>query len=599
MGKAGSYDGPYADGRSRYVQYLSERRTAAAMTDRVAFLLGAGASTEAGVPTMRGLVDLFSASVAKGKDESELLTFLRERLAARDPKGVVDVELLLASLQRAYELDDDPAAVLLDLRTGMSIDPEVARSLAEKLKDFLRLSCSTPIDLASVEHLVPLAMFARSQGDLDILTLNYDCSVEAVADREGVRLVDGFRFFWSPEEEFDSEHTPGKPLIRLYKLHGSVSWYRRATYEWVKLPVRPPETVGLLYFTGEPLTEVMVYPAVQKDIGSTPLTDLMLRAQHALKEASVIVIVGYSLRDERIRESLYEAMARSRRAQIVLVDPQAESLANEWLADPGIRSRTLPLDLTAGAALGANFLYKTVAAILSAQQRADDAEAQKPQLYGQARRVYKEAIRSYYDIRHIDAVRSIVEREEATNPEPVATSDQHPLPMLSSCAAFALLAGTDRPAWWRLLVPLLYWLEVDRLRIQVTPAINARPGRPDLVSVSATFGFVEDDVSAMQSLFKTFMATTHTGQTSMFGAQLQRLIRQVDRLGTLGGLQYAPEPGRTADLTKMAPEYVAESSPSELAATLSVTPTIAVPDNLRIDWAGPWPIIQASAAVPV
>ena len=293
-------------------------------------------------------------------------------------------------------------------------------------------------------------------------------------------------------------------------------------------------------------------------------------------------------------------MARSRRAQIVLVDPYAESLANEWLAEPGIRSRTLPLDLTAGAALSANFLYKTVAAILSAQQRTDDAEAQKPQLYGQARRVYREAIRSYYDIRHIDAVRSIVEREEATNPEPIGTSDQHPLPMLSPCAAFALIVGSDRPAWWRLLVPLLYWLEVDRLRrVQITPTINARPGRPDLASVSASFGFVEDDVSAMQSLFRTFMAATHKGQTSMFGAALQRLIDQVDRLVALAGLQYGPEPGRTAELAKVAPAYAAESSPSQLAATLSVTPAVAVSDGLRIDWAGPWPVLGSPAAGPV
>ena len=82
----------------------------------------------------------------------------------------------------------------------------------------------------------------------------------------------------------------------------------------------------------------MIYPTVQKDTGATPLTNLMLRAQASLRSAAVIAILGYSLRDERIRETLFEALARSRTSQIVLVDFEAESLAAKWLGVPGFAS---------------------------------------------------------------------------------------------------------------------------------------------------------------------------------------------------------------------------------------------------------------------
>ena len=206
----------------------------------IVFILGAGASAEAGVPTMRGLVEDFANAATLTDDESELFNALRVRLMESSQDGVVDVELLLASLDRVADLQNDPSAALLQLRTDVHVIPEVARSLARKLKDSLRRACADPITTESVRHLLPLAMFARLQGELDVITLNYDCSVEAVADHEDVFLVDGFQFFWNPDQEFGSPPRSGRPLIRLYKLHGSITWYRRETYEWVK-GATPPD----------------------------------------------------------------------------------------------------------------------------------------------------------------------------------------------------------------------------------------------------------------------------------------------------------------------------------------------------------------------
>jgi hypothetical protein len=555
----------------------------------IAFILGAGASAEAGVPTMREIPASFRAVFPLAANEAALFDHLLAALGPRDRAGIVDVELLLASLERALELDRDPSAALLELRSEVHVDLGVARSLSTKLKRYLRQACADPIDPVSVSYLAPLAMFARSQGVLDIVSLNYDCSIEAIADRERVALTDGFRFFWSPGEEFDQRLESDLPVIRLYKLHGSLSWYRRATYEWVKLPIRPSDESGFVYFTGEALSEVMVYPTVEKDPGATPLTDLMLRAKAVLRQAAVIVIIGYSLRDERIREALYEALARSPTTEIVLVDPAAVSLAADWLSDGGARHRIMPISRKAAEALSGNYLHKVTAAILSAQEQIRAAESQKPHLYSQARRTYREAIRSYYGIRHIDAVRAVVEREEATNPEPISSSDQHPLPFVSTCMAFALIDGVMRSLWWRLLVPLLYWLVADRLRNLANLAtIGPRAGLPGIASSSANLGFVEDDIAAMQSVLKAVILLDATAEHAEYRDRLASLDQQIDLLLRLGAITYSSEPNKREQLDGLAPEYLNNPSPSELAETLA-TFELPAPVGLQVDWSGLWP----------
>ena len=98
----------------------------------------------------------------------------------------------------------------------------------------------------------------------------------------------------------------------------------------------------------------------------------------------------------------------------------------------------------------------------------------------------------------------------------------------------------------------------------------------------------------MQTLFRTFLALTHNDQQSMYGNALSKMIRQVDRLIALVALQFTPEPGRTEALRNVAPLYVEESSPSEVAAGLATTPEPNVRAGLRIDWSGAWPTIAGA-----
>jgi hypothetical protein len=150
-----------------------------------------------------------------------------------------------------------------------------------------------------------------------------------------------------------------------------------------------------------------------------------------------------------------------------------------------------------------------------------------------------------------------------------------------------------RPRAVRLLIPLLYWLEADRLRnLPISTPINPGPGQADLTT-TAPIGFVDQDVAAMRALFATFLARTHNGQQSIYGNTLSKMMRQIGRLLDVVALQFnTPDMvARNAELARLPPEYVGESSPSEIAAALATTPEPIVPNGLRIDWRSLWPTI--------
>ncbi|HAQ9610384.1 TPA: hypothetical protein IYE61_002873, partial [Enterococcus faecium] len=78
----------------------------------------------------------------------------------------------------------------------------------------------------NVAYLKPLIdLCQRQAGGLDIVTLNYDLTVEAAAAENGTQVNRGVDS-WSPGEEMNFPPVDG--TINLLKLHGSLDWHMRS-----------------------------------------------------------------------------------------------------------------------------------------------------------------------------------------------------------------------------------------------------------------------------------------------------------------------------------------------------------------------------------
>lgn len=124
------------------------------------------------------------------------------------------------------------------------------------------------------------------------------------------------------------------PLIRLHKIHGSLVWYQRSGYRYVKIPLLPLQQ-SVHYFDHEPVEPVMLYPALMKEGSLGPYPELLHRFRSALRATHVLICAGYSFRDDHIRGTVLEALAHSRHLTLILVDPHASAIRDLYVANRG------------------------------------------------------------------------------------------------------------------------------------------------------------------------------------------------------------------------------------------------------------------------
>lgn len=298
------------------------------MADGVTFLLGAGASMDAGLPSMKDLVDSF-VDAEKGADPpstalAQVLRGLESFVSKSTMRKVLDLELLLEALEALATRDENVLTPFVDgWQSGGpgSEDPSRFADLKRRLEDHLRRSLD--VDPALVTYLGPFVRLARELKGLDVFTLNYDVAMEVAAEVEDVSYTDGFDTTWNPALFDEIKRHP----IRLYKLHGSLIWYAREAGRIVKIEARPADIpTDVSHITGGRLQAAMIYPGPGKELHSRPYADLLQRFRDALDASNRLVVIGCSLRDAHVRQAIVEKLAADRQMKVVLVDPDPEAV---------------------------------------------------------------------------------------------------------------------------------------------------------------------------------------------------------------------------------------------------------------------------------
>jgi hypothetical protein len=290
--------------------------------DRIVFFFGAGASVKAGVPDTFGLVDKFKETIASNPSNLEAiekiletLTVFRQKLGEREPG--VDVEVLLETLERLETKDQD---VLLQFHTITSYALSGyadKKPLKDKLKDFIKKTGI--VDAGNVRYLEPLITFFDEFRPLDIFSVNYDTAIEQFCSVYRKDYVDGFDLHWN-SKAFGREDVD----IRLYKLHGSILWYKTDRGDYVKLPIRTDEATTDLV-TGEKAVTLMVYP-MRKWEYAEPFLELLLKLKEMLESAKIAIVVGYSFRDDYIKRLFWDAARRNKNLVIILISPSSKEI---------------------------------------------------------------------------------------------------------------------------------------------------------------------------------------------------------------------------------------------------------------------------------
>ena len=352
---------------------------------RLAFLLGAGISQQAGVPSTYEITCrmLLGENVIRATDAtyyiqtpsnavstheylSRILPFLAmlqaqvARYYANWPGRQPNFEDLayLANQIRDSELDefDNPALLpLFDLLRRDLVSLLARRNNDKADWDIQKLADETANYIKDVEwrllqqhqektddqRLNYLKVFSDATRDtkwqgIDIFTVNHDTLLERHFNQQQLTFADGFGnqvgdvHFWEPHLFDDLTMR-----VRLYKLHGSIDWFELRMGNWLR-PVRLIPTADCWHINagqqqniraadGRPIMLVGTFDKMLR-YTSDLHSELFCRFRTSLSDTERLIVCGYSFRDKGINSQIVEWLNTSNERRLIVVHDDEQKL---------------------------------------------------------------------------------------------------------------------------------------------------------------------------------------------------------------------------------------------------------------------------------
>ena len=363
------------------------------------FLLGAGASVDAGLESSVGLTKVIADRIGRGSYQNPTGQLLHAVVGAmiqhdtsngKDAFKAPDVERVFAAVRSLKSRDDlDVSAFVerwnrgLDTVTGPSGLPKSwARNFVEALSGEHRgeselqqmfeegvwaltesrawelfsslerqmLRALVKVLEVSQENLSYLSPMIRSSNLHAIATLNYDLSVETACSQVGLsvdtgldRWRGGYRWEWDADVD-----------VRLLKLHGSLDYMlNTARPKGRRMPTEHLERTG---------GDTAANPALVFGLGSKlrpdgPFLAMLIELERLLADTEWLTIVGYSFRDSHINAALTRWMNSEAACRLSIIDPEVDNWTQNDYSAPRYFSRLRTAASGAGVEFGRRFTW--------------------------------------------------------------------------------------------------------------------------------------------------------------------------------------------------------------------------------------------------
>ena len=99
------------------------------------------------------------------------------------------------------------------------------------------------------------------------------------------------------------------------------------------------------YYSDDAVSEMMIYPALQKEKYSEIYSWLSQKFILTLNIARNCVIIGYSFRDKDLRENIIDALYRNSNLWLIIISPNASIRKMEYFTNIEISSRVIVMNM--------------------------------------------------------------------------------------------------------------------------------------------------------------------------------------------------------------------------------------------------------------
>jgi len=414
---------------------IDSRLGSADNTERTAVLLGAGASKDAGLPLTSELAGAIvdkanEAGHGPSRGRPDWVRAINAVYAGmvgyqgargENPRSAVNIETLISAVRLLRDRENHEVAPFvaswsaalsnfgssnLPTQSGKAILDSVGKALSSRIgfedrniteavariaRAALRPDLKEPFERAEefilaslvellgahgdVSYFAPLLQLAREQvGGVDVITLNYDLTVETAAANENISVNRGVEG-WRPGEYL--QFLPVDGQLNLMKLHGSLDWqpsvspdapHSQLSPRGIRVvpPKASPETWG---HQRRDLPWIVVGDR-EKLATDGPTLVLNFAARSALLRATHLAVAGYSFSDVHINAMIRDWLGGDSARTMSILDPHwprqrfydtSEDFRSALMAEygrrfdgrgRGILARVQPVEGTTGDRLG-------------------------------------------------------------------------------------------------------------------------------------------------------------------------------------------------------------------------------------------------------
>jgi hypothetical protein len=312
------------------IREVRELKTHLSYSKNIGFFFGAGTSCALGIPN----VEQLTADIEAKLSGSHLTDFQNAKTdletTIKDRK--VNIEDILNQIRRIRELTGETAKEYQGVSGSNAklLDKEICTVIYGIIADKEKAA-----DISITKRFFAWLSLLNRDFSKEIFTTNYDLIIEKSLESSQIPYFDGFvgsyePFFWQESiDQFVSKNDLTQNWIRLWKIHGSLSWF------WKENPITKAQQIiriGRIDNIIDEKNELVIYPSKEKYDSSKkqPFIAYFDRLKNYLLSGELLfVFTGYSFSDQHINEIIFNCLRQNNRLTALVFfykDSEVENL---------------------------------------------------------------------------------------------------------------------------------------------------------------------------------------------------------------------------------------------------------------------------------
>ena len=311
------------------IREIRELKTHLSYSKNIGFFFGAGTSCALGIPNVEQLTSGIEAKLTD--DFLANFKLVKTDLETIFTDRKVNIEDILNQIRRIRELTAETTKVYEGVsgENAKLLDKEICTIIYDII-----LGKEAVADISQTKKFFAWLSLLNRDFSKEVFTTNYDLIIEKSLEASQIPYFDGFvgsfePFFWQESiDQFVSKNDMTQNWIRLWKIHGSLSWF------WKEDKITKSQKIiriGKIENIKKEDNELVIYPSKEKYDSSKkqPFIAYFDRLKNYLLNGELLfVFTGYSFSDQHINEIIFNCLRQNNRLTVLVFFFQDSEVVN-------------------------------------------------------------------------------------------------------------------------------------------------------------------------------------------------------------------------------------------------------------------------------